>query len=662
MRTRARLTGLRNDTFKVYGLYRGPQSKRVDFKNRNACAVDKGVYFQSWFMRQLPEKNTQTSSRGTFYDRVKLFFPMRLLLILILCLGTAGAAEKVHTSVSKKDRQEAAREFKRALELQRAGEIDDAWVAATRAAELFPGYPEYETAREAMRQQLVAGHLERGNRLANAGNLSGAAAQFREAIAIDPQNAYVQQRIHDVLPSDDSDRRRTLQLLASVDEIDLTPNPGPANIHVRGDTRSVYTQIGRVFGIAFRFDDALTSRQVRLDLDNVDFYTAMQLTGKMTKSFWAPVSKLEAIVAPDNPEMRRQYDRQSVRTFYVGNATSPAELTDVVNVLRTVFEMTIVAVTPGRNTITVKAPREIVEAAALMIDNVMDGRPEMLLDVQEFEFDTDKTSTYGIALPTSFQVFNIFSEIRRVLGADAQAIINQLKKTGTIDPNSIPPSALANLQGSPLLSPFVFFGKGTGLTGITTPPITGHLAANSSSSKTVEHVTLRAIDGESATFHIGSRFPILTNSFSSLSLSNQGRRGLATATTPLFQYQDLGLKLTTKPHYQSGGDIKLDLQLEIVGLGAASLNNIPQLTNRSYQGNITVKEGEPSVIMGAVNDQELRSTQGYPGIGQVPGVRTVLNLNTHQREHNQIVVIITPHVVRKPFHDNGTSAFWGLGR
>lgn len=587
---------------------------------------------------------------------------MRLLLIIILCLGTAGAAEKVHSSVSKKDRQKAAQEFKRALEFERAGQIDDALVAATQAAELYPGNPEYETAREAMRQQIVASHLERGNQLADTGNLSGAAAQFREAIAIDPLNAYVQQRLHDVLPTDDSDRRRTLQLLASVDEIDLTPNPGPANIHVQGDTRSVYTQIGRVFGITFRFDDALTSRPVRLDLDNVDFYTTMQLAGKMTKSFWAPISKQEAIVAPDSPEMRRQYDRQSVRTFYVGNATSAAELTDVVNVLRTVFEMTIVAVAPSRNTITVKAPRETVEAAALMIDNVMDGRPEMLLDVQEFEFDTDKTSTYGISLPTSFQVFNVYSEIRRVLGADAQAIINQLKKTGTINPSTIPAADLANLQGSVLLSPFVFFGKGTGLTGITTPPITGHLAATWSSSKTVEHVTLRAMDGESTTFRLGTRFPILTASFSSLSLTSQGRLGLTTATTPQFQYQDLGLKLTTKPHYQSKGDVKLDLELEIVGLGAASLNNIPQLTDRSFKGNITVKEGEPSVIMGAVTDQELRSTQGYPGIGQVPGVRAVLNLNTHQRDHIQIVVVITPHVVRKPFHDTGTAAFWGLGR
>jgi type II secretory pathway component GspD/PulD (secretin) len=582
------------------------------------------------------------------------------LLIPILCLGAAGVADQPHGSASKKDRREAAQEFKLALEFQKAGKIDEALKAATQAAELVPSNPEYATAREALRQQVVSSHLERGERLANAGNLSGAVAQFREALAMDPENSYVQQRLHDVLPTNDPGRRLTLQLLASVDEIVLAPTSGPASIHVRGDTRSVYNQVGKIFGITFRFDDSLNSRQVRVDLDDADFYTAMLWIGKMTKNFFAPVSKQEAIVAGDTPELRRQFDRQSVRTFYVGNVNSPAELTDIVNVLRTVFEISVVASSPSQNTITVKAPRETVEAAASMIENVMDARPEILLDVQELEFDTNKTSTFGLNLPTSFTVFNIFAELYRVLGADAQPIIDQLRRTGTINPALIPVSALSSLQGSPLLSPFLFFGKGFGLTGFTVLPISGALSATSSSSKTVEHVTLRAMDGESATFRVGSRFPIAISSFSSFAISTQGLN--PSNLTPQFQYQDIGLKLVAKPHYQSDDDVKLDLELEVVGLGPASVNNIPIFTNRSFKGNITVKNGEPSVIMGAITDQELRSTQGYPAIGQLHVLQPFLNSNNRQTDHNQILVVVTPHVVRKPFHDSGTSTFWTLSR
>ena len=589
--------------------------------------------------------------------RVRLII---LLFSVFLALGTAARADSRHSSVSKKDRQAAALEFKRALDFQKAGQLEEALSAAGRASELFPGNPEYLTAREALRQQLVSRLLTQGNRLAEAGNLSGAQAQFRQALSIDPENTYVQQRLRDVMPTDDPDRSRTLQMLASVDQIDLAPSPGPASIHTRGDTRSVYAQVGKLFGITFRFDDALASRQLRLDLDNVDFYTATQLIGKMSKTFWVPVSRQEAIVATDTPELRRQYERQSVRTFYIGYATTAAELNDIANILRNIFEMTVVAVSPTHNTITVKAPRASVEAAASMIDNLMDVRPEILLEVQEFEFDTDEARKYGLNLPNSFVLFNVYSEIRRVLGGDAQAIIDQLKKTGTINPTTIPVADLANLQGSPLLSSFLLFGKGLGLTGLVVSPIIANFSFNSSSSKTTEHVTLRALDGESATFRVGSRFPILTGSFSSLSLSANGRPAIA--STPQFQYQDLGLTVKAKPHYQSGGEVRLDLEFDVVGLGAATVNNIPELTNRSYTGNITVMEGEPSVIMGAVTDQEARNMTGYPGIGQLPVLSAIISSNTRQRDHNQILVVITPHLIRKPFHETGASTIWGLGR
>ena len=65
-----------------------------------------------------------------------------------------------------------------------------------------------------------------------------------------------------------------LELLASVDQINLQPAPGRKSFHLQGDTRQIYTQIGAAFGISMQFDQNLTSRIIRFDLDNVDFYTA----------------------------------------------------------------------------------------------------------------------------------------------------------------------------------------------------------------------------------------------------------------------------------------------------------------------------------------------------------------------------------------------------
>ncbi|HEY6308253.1 MAG TPA: hypothetical protein VI488_17545 [Candidatus Angelobacter sp.] len=581
------------------------------------------------------------------------------LFILVACVCLAGtAAETPQAHVSKKDRQAAEKQFSHAVELQKSGHVDQALQAMERAVQLFPGNIEYFTAREMLRQQLVGGYLSRGNRAAQTGDKAGAAAQFREALSIDPENGYAQQRLRDVSPSEDPEGRSTLELLASVDQTDVAPANGKKSIHARGDTRSVFTQIGQAFNISVQFDQALPSRTLRFDLDDVDFYTAMELAGKMTRTFWTPVSAHEIIVAGDTQDMRRQYERLSLRTFYLGNATSAAELTDLANVLRNIFEIRIVNVEAAQKAITVRAPRKTVEAAALFLENVMDARPEVMLDVQAIELDISKATQYGLDLPNSFSVFNIYSEINRVLGSDAQAVINQLSQTGTINPATIPAGDLANLQGSPLLAPFVFFGKGLGLTGISAPPISGNLSLNSSIASTLDHVTLRAVDGESALFRLGDRFPIVTGSFSTIAVSGQAAANLG--NVPQFQYVDLGLTLTVKPHYQAGDEIRLDFELQIQGLGTASLNNIPELTNRSFKGNITVKAGEPSVIAGEMSEQEARSTNGYPGIGQVAGASAVLNSNSKQRTQSQILVVVTPYVVREPLHNQGRSVFWDV--
>jgi general secretion pathway protein D len=143
-------------------------------------------------------------------------------------------------------------------------------------------------------------------------------------------------------------------------------------------------------------------------------------------------------------------------------------------------------------------------------------------------------------------------------------------------------------------------------------------------------------------------------------VSNQGQALIG--NIPQFTYVDLGLSLKTTPHYLSGGLIRLEFELEIAGLGATTLNGIPDITTRSFKGDITVRDGEQSVVAGVITDQEQRATTGYPGLGQIPGVSAVLNSNTKDRPHQEVLIVVTPHVVRKPFRDQGNSVVWNLSK
>jgi general secretion pathway protein D len=591
---------------------------------------------------------------------MKISFAILSLFFCLACMAADQPKSVATPLVSKEDRKNAEKEFKNAQDLQRAGKPDEALIAVLKAQELMPGNVEFMTMGEMLRQQIVGNHMEAGNHLAAAGDPVGAAQRFRMALAIDPQNANAAQRLRDVEPPDgDAGHKHVLQLLASVDQINLQPAAGRKSFHLQGDTRQLYTQIGAAFGVSMQFDQNLASRVIRFDLDNVDFYTATDVVGKMTKSFWSPVSSHDAMVASDTVETRKQYERLALRTFYIGNVSAQTDLNDLVNVMRTILDMKLVSIQPSQNTITVRAPREQVEEAASLLDNLMDAKPEMSLEVTEYEIDTDRLRDMGLNLPTSFQVFNIPSEIRRVLGSDAQSVIDQLNRTGTIDPSTISQSALANLAGSPLLGPFLIFGKGNGLTGITAPPITAKLAFNSSIATNLEAMTLRAIDGEAATFRIGTKFPIVSSTFSNVALSTRGQ--VQVGNTPQFTYEDLGITLKATPHYHANGDITLAMDLKIEGLGTQQINSIPDITSRAYVGTITVHDGEQSVITGLLSEQELRSVQGLPILSSLPGLKNVLSSATKERIHNEILIVVTPHVVRKPFHDRGSSVFWNVG-
>jgi len=585
-----------------------------------------------------------------------MFRMKRQLAILVLLLSLGGFASDKKPESATKERKAAENEFKQALDYEKTGDIQDALMAASQAALLDPINPEYAMKRELLKQQIVRRHVDAGNQFAEAGNNEAAAAEFGEALAIDPQNSFVQQRLRDVGPPENPHKQHVLELLASVDQINVHPSPGKKSFHFMGDARAAYQQIGQAFGVTMQFDQTLSSRAARFDLENVDFYTATDVAAKIFKTFWAPLAKDEAIVANDSQENRRIYERMSLRTFYVNNATGTNDLNDIANLMRVVFEMRFVTLEQSKNTITVRAPRQQVEAVAALLDNLMDAKPELMLDVRAIEFDADKARRYGLNLPSSFTIFNIPSEIRRVLGADAQRIIDQINATGTIDPSTIPPGDLQALLNSPLVQPFIVFGGGQTLTGITISPISGTLAFNKSYSATSEHLTLKAIDGEPAIFRNGTKFPIVSSFFTTVAASNAGQA--VVGNTPQFQFVDLGLTLKTTPHYLSGGLVKLDMELEISALGTQSINSIPDITTRTFKGNITVREGEPSVVAGVLTDQELRSTSGYPGVGQVPGINSVLNLNSSDRPHNEIMIVVTPYVVRRPFHNQGTGTIW----
>lgn len=571
--------------------------------------------------------------------------------------GLPGSPACVSSPTSVKQAKQA---FQHGLKLQKEKKLDNALDEFKKAADLAPRDVQYVTMRELVKQQLVFDHLQRGNTALADGQQILAMGEFRTALSLDPTNDFAKQRLNDAVASDSNKPKSAPRLVESSNEIQVVPVDKLQTFHFRGDSKQLLTQIASAYGISATLDDSVTSRQVRFNVENVDFYEAMRLAGSITKTFWAPLATKQILVAQDSVANHKSYDRMGLRTFFVPDLETPQELTDLVNVVRTLFEIKFVSSQAQNNTIMVRAPRDVLDAATLFLENLGSGHPEVMLDVRVFEVSKTVVHDFGLQIPNQFNLFNIPAGALAGLtlggGQSIQDLINQLIASGGINgANSSALSALlAQLAGSAGSSsifsqPLATFGGGLTLMGVSIPPLSATLSANEGYLQSLQHLTVRASQNKDATLKIGSRYPIINASFAPIfntsAISNAIANNSFIAPVPSFTYEDIGIDMKIKPVVHGDSDVSLNVELKIRALTGSSANGVPIIGNREYTGSINGRNEQSTVLAGYITTTEQRSLSGIPGIGQIPVLKQVAATNNTENDNDELVIVITPHII-----------------
>jgi Flp pilus assembly secretin CpaC len=558
--------------------------------------------------------------------------------------------------VSASEMKEARKLYARGTKLKAAEHDEEALDYFERASRLVPRNVEFATAREMTRQALVFAHIQRGNDLLAGERRIQAAAEFRAAAVLDPENAFATQRLRDALPDTTPQLSPGLVRVERSTEVHVEPTPGKHDFHVRGDVRSIYTALASAFGLTFVYDDSVPQYRVRFDLGDADYVSALGAAERATKTFTVPLDAHRLKVLRDTVENRSSNEWQVMQTFYVSEATTPAQLNDYVNVLRTVFELKGVNPSVNSSAVTVRGPQRIVDLASQFIEQTQQGAPQVMLDVKLYEISHNALTKLGITLPLQFQMFD-FGAALAALGANNQDLINQLFSSGAINQaNSTAIQALlaqlGNQQGSILNTPFATFGGGLTHFGVGIPAAGASFSLDSSDVRTLEHLTIRAEQNNAATVRIGTRYPILNATFApifnSAALSQVIGNNSFIAPFPSFNYQDLGLTLKATPAIHRTNEVSLKLDLQLQALGGQSFNGIPTISNRQYTGDITVRDGESAVLAGMISAQDLVSLSGVPGFSRVPVLGLLGSSKSNQHSDSELLITITTHVLKSP--------------
>lgn len=461
---------------------------------------------------------------------------------------SAGANQSAQTPPTprlKPDSKKAKEAYKRGLRAEQAGDWEAAHDAYSEAVNWAPDDHEYLLRRDIARSHLVQAKVDLAERDAVAGNLKDARQELLEASYLDPSNTVVRERLTELAalePRDSEESPADVELAGAV-QVDY--RAGTRNFDYRGTTQGAYDEVASQFGVEVAFDVDLRSMPVRLQVQNVDFPTALRLLGDMTGTFWRPLTRRLFFVADDTPQKRKDYDVSVVRTVLLPASETPEEMTETLRVIRDITGITRAQLDTQSRTITLRASPQAIGVASDLIEDLQKPTGQLILEMEVLEVDRNYARQLGITPPQTSQIFSLNTQEIQEAQQSVDGLVSVISQVFGL------PSSLSGLSASQitsllssgqlntnsLLPPVMAFGGGK-TTFLATMP--GAAANFSEMLSLVQHgrrILLRAEDGQPATFFVGDRIPIELSMFSaSLSGTGSSVAGLTSANFPTTNY------------------------------------------------------------------------------------------------------------------------------
>ncbi|OED41812.1 hypothetical protein AB833_08810 [Chromatiales bacterium (ex Bugula neritina AB1)] len=152
---------------------------------------------------------------------------------------------------------------------------------------------------------------------------------------------------------------------------------------------------------------------------------------------------------------------------------------------------------------------------------------------------------------------------------------------------------------------------------------------------------LTAVSGESASFLAGGEFPVPSSFNDSVSVT----------------FKPFGISLDFTPTVMPNGRIRMRVQPEISELStsAAVTSNgfeIPSTQVRRLDTTVEVEDGQSFAIGGLLQNNYSDSINRLPGLGHIPVLGQLFSSNSYRRNETELVVVVTPEVVKQRAPEN----------
>jgi type II secretory pathway component GspD/PulD (secretin) len=275
------------------------------------------------------------------------------------------------------------------------------------------------------------------------------------------------------------------------------------------------------------------------------------------------------------------------------------------------------------NTITVRGTAPIVDVIERIIRANDKPRAEVIIDVQILEVNRSRTKNLGLNLSNY------------ALGLTFSPEAAPPNTSGSTPPANPPPFNLNTISQG--ISTADFY--------LTVPTAVVNFLASDSRTKLIAKPQLRGAEGTKLTLNLGDQIPVLSTVFGAAAPG-----GLATVPSSSFNYKDVGVNIEMTPRVTYDGEIVLDgFSVESSALGASisvAGQDVPSFSSRKVTTKLRLREGESTLLAGLLKDEQRKVLTGFPGIMQMPVLRSLFGQTNDQVSQSDIVMLLTPHIVR----------------
>ena len=506
----------------------------------------------------------------------------------------------------------ADRMLRAADQLRGAGRNDEARELYGRALGIQPGEPRARAGVAAIDTERRLGAVVAQARAAySKGDVDGAAERLRIVLMESPAHRDALGLAREI-----DESRVKAGLAGPVLRSRLTK---PVSVEFRdANLRQVFDGLSRSTGINFIFD-----REVRSDLRTTifardvsveDAVDLILLPSQLEKKVLAENTVL---IYPNTPAKQREYQDLVMKTFYLENA----DVKQTLNLVRTMLKTKDVFIDEKLNLLVMRDTPEVIRIAEKLIAAHDRAEPEVVLELEVIEVARSRLTELGIKWPDQV-TFGVLDTTGGAL--TVQDLRRDLGRSAT---TSVSPSPSVTLTAR----------KTDGLSNLLSNP------------------RIRVRNREKARVLVGDRLPVISAVIT------------PSATTPIttetVTYLDVGLKLELDPQVHLDGQVAIRVNLEVSTAAnrrtTANGTTVYDIGTRNASTVLRLADGETQMLMGLIRDDDRSSAARVPGIGELPVLGRLFSSNLDDRQKTEIILSITPRVVRNVRRaDAQVAEFW----